>query len=78
MLEWVSLVIVPLAIAIVAKLGSFKKDNEAQHAETAHSLNVIMTMIGQTNTKVDGVATKLDEHIGEHRAKARRKALADA
>jgi hypothetical protein len=73
MLEWVSLVIVPLAIAIIAKLGSFKKDNEAQHAETAHALNIIMSSIQNVDAKVDKVDSKIDVHLGEHKARSRKK-----
>ena len=73
MLEWVSLVVVPLLVALLMRQGSFKKDNEAQHAETAHSLNIIMSSIKNVDEKIDRVDSKIDVHLGEHKARARKK-----
>jgi hypothetical protein len=78
MLEWVSLVIVPLLVALLMRQGSFKKDNESQHAETAQSLSIIMSSIQNVDAKVDKVDSKLDMHLGEHKAKSRRKEPLDA
>lgn len=73
MLEWVSLVVVPLLVALLMRQGSFKKDNEAQHAETAQSLNIIMSSIKNVDEKIDKVDSKIDVHLGEHKARSRAK-----
>jgi hypothetical protein len=73
MLEWVSLVAVPLLVALLMRQGSAKKDNEAQHADTANALSLIMATVNNVDSKIDRVDSKLDVHLGEHKERARRK-----
>lgn len=76
MLEWVSLVVVPLLVALLMRQGNAKKDNDKQHAETAQSLSIIMSSIQNVDAKVARVDSKLDVHLGEHKARSRRKEVA--
>ena len=66
MLEWVSLVIVPLLVAVVARTGQLRKENNEQHADTANSLKLIYDSIRAVDAKADRIETKVDTHLGEH------------
>lgn len=66
MLEWVSLVIVPLLVAIIMRMGSLRDENNKQHIDTANSLKLIYDSIRAVDQKADRIETKVDTHVGEH------------
>lgn len=75
MLQWLDVAIVPILVAAITagipamvSVRKFHKQNNEQHTETAHALSVLTDMLGNMDGKVSDVATKIDQHIGEHRA----------
>lgn len=62
-------VLVPIVVAViggpvVVVLQKLRKENTAQHAEGR-------ALLERVADKVDGVATKLDEHIGWHKGRGK-------
>lgn len=76
-MDWVWLTekaLVPVLIASITvgvpallSLRKFRKENNTQHTETAHALSVMTELMTDVRSQVSEVATKIDEHIGEHR-----------
>lgn len=75
MLEWVSLVAVPLLVAVIALLGNSRKANDKQHKDTESTLNIMLKTIHHVDTKLDRLETKVDTHIAEHKPARRRPEL---
>lgn len=62
-------ILVPIVVAViggpvVVVLQKLRKENTAQHAEGR-------ALLERVADKVDGVATKLDEHIGWHKGRGK-------
>jgi len=72
MLEWVSLVVVPLLVAVIALIGTSRKENSKQHRQSETIQSHILKSIQRIDTKLDRVEVKVDTHIAEHKP-ARRK-----
>ena len=75
MLEWVSLVAVPLLVALIAMIGTSRRANDKQHNDTNNVLNVIMSTIHHVDKKLDRLETKVDTHIAEHKPARKRPEL---
>ena len=62
-------ILVPIAVAViggplVVVIQKLRKENSDQHAEGR-------ALLERVADKVDGVATKLDEHIGWHKGRGK-------
>ena len=62
-------ILVPIAVAViggplVVVLQKLRKENSDQHAEGR-------ALLERVADKVDGVSTKLDEHIGWHKGRGK-------
>ena len=56
---WVPIIVAIISGPLVVVLQKLRKENTAQHAEG----QILLRMVG---TKVDKIASKLDNHIGWH------------
>jgi hypothetical protein len=56
---WVPIVVAIISGPLVVVLQKLRKENTSQHAEG----QILLRMVG---TKVDKIASKLDNHIGWH------------
>jgi hypothetical protein len=61
---WVPIVVAVIGGPVVVVLQKLRKENTAQHAEGR-------ALLERVADKVDGVATKLDEHIGWHKGRGK-------
>lgn len=61
---WVPIIVAIIGGPVVVVLQKLRKENTAQHAEGR-------ALLERVADKVDGVATKLDEHIGWHKGRGK-------
>ena len=61
---WVPIVVALITGPVVVVLQKLRKENSDQHAEGR-------ALLERVADKVDGVATKLDEHIGWHKGRGK-------
>jgi hypothetical protein len=61
---WVPIVVALITGPAVVVLQKLRKENSDQHAEGR-------ALLERVADKVDGVATKLDEHIGWHKGRGK-------
>jgi len=61
---WVPIVVAVITGPAVVVLQKLRKENSDQHAEGR-------ALLERVADKVDGVATKLDEHIGWHKGRGK-------
>lgn len=54
-----------IVVAIIQFRG-FRSENRSDHAVVHEQLSNILNIVFRVDTKVDGVADRLDKHIGEH------------
>ena len=59
---WVPIIVAIISGPLVVVLQKLRKENTSQHAEG----QILLRMVG---TKVDKIASKLDNHIGWHEGK---------
>lgn len=59
---WVPILVAIISGPLVVVLQKLRKENTSQHAEG----QILLRMVG---TKVDKIASKLDNHIGWHEGK---------
>lgn len=61
---WVPIIVALITGPAVVVLQKLRKENSDQHAEGR-------ALLERVADKVDGVATKLDEHIGWHKGRGK-------
>ena len=73
---WLGVVAVPVTVAVIGILPvllKMRRENDAQHRDTASGLNLLLHNLDRLDKKVDRVETKVDQHLGEHRQRERAK-----
>lgn len=61
---WIPVVVAVISGPLVVVIQRLRKENTEQHAEGR-------ALLERVADKVDGVATKLDEHIGWHKGRGK-------
>jgi hypothetical protein len=61
---WIPIVVAVISGPVVVVVQKLRKENSEQHAQGRDLLERVAD-------KVDGVATKLDEHIGWHKGRGK-------